>query len=103
MKRILFLDLDGVLADFRGALPPMFDVPLGTMIKAHEDAMWAHINARDTFFRDLAPCPGALAFFQDVAALVPLRMAFTVSFDQRSPQRLSVANEPSTALVASRA
>lgn len=65
----LFLDLDGVLADFDGAFPVVFGMDHKSM--ADED-MWEKINAHPSFFRDLPPMPGALEFFRKVEHLDPI-------------------------------
>ncbi len=59
--RKLFLDLDGVMADFDGAFPAEFGLDHRTMA---DDDMWLKINSHPTFFRDLPLLPGALAFFR---------------------------------------
>lgn len=56
----LFLDLDGVMADFDGAFEPMFGFDHR---EAGDEKMWAAINEYGTYFRDLPPCPDALAFY----------------------------------------
>ena len=68
-KRTLFVDLDGVLADFDGGFPAKFGVDHRSMLDAD---MWAKIHADDFFFRDLPPCPGALAFFSKIRQYKPV-------------------------------
>lgn len=64
----LFLDLDGVLADFDGGFPRIFGFD-------HRDGpksrMWAAIKTRESFFAELDPFPGARAFFDIVKPLRP--------------------------------
>ena len=67
----LFLDMDGVMADFDGAFAPRFgfdhrDVP--------DEKMWYAINTYGTYFRDLPPCPGAREFFRTVRRLNPIML-----------------------------
>lgn len=68
MKQI-YLDLDGVMADF-----DLFFVE--TFKKNHlvidDEEMWNHIFSLPTFFRDLPPCPGALEFFESIRDLDPV-------------------------------
>lgn len=65
----LYLDLDGVMADFDAHFPALFgldhrDLP--------DDEMWAKINSHPSYFLDLPPCPGALDFFRAIETLQPI-------------------------------
>jgi 5'-nucleotidase len=60
MTRRLYVDLDGVLADFDAAFPSVFGLDHRSMA---DDDMWAKINAHPSFFRDLPLCPGAYDSF----------------------------------------
>lgn len=67
--RILFLDLDGVMADFDAHFPVLFgcdhrEIP--------DEEMWGHIDGHGSFFRVLPPCPGALEFYNEVRHLYPV-------------------------------
>lgn len=64
----LFLDMDGVLADFDGAFPKMFGFDHREVA---DEVMWEAINSYGTYFRDLPPCEGALEFYRDFAWLSP--------------------------------
>lgn len=63
----LFVDLDGVLADFDGGFPRIFGWD-------HRDGpkseMWKAIGTRPDFFNELHPFPGAVAFFHAIRPLV---------------------------------
>lgn len=65
----LYLDLDGVMADFDAHFPSVFGLDHRGMA---DDAMWATINAHPSYFRDMPPCPGALEFFAEVQHLAPI-------------------------------
>ena len=65
----LFLDLDGVMADFDGAFPALFGVDHRTL---PDEEMWRYINEYGTYFRDLPPCQGALRFYAAVRHLNPI-------------------------------
>ena len=58
--RTLFLDLDGVMADFDGGFPAKFGYDHRAV---PDEVMWAEIEKDGKFFRELPPCAGALEFF----------------------------------------
>lgn len=65
----LYLDLDGVMADFDAHFPATFGLDHKSMADA---AMWQVINSHDSYFRDMPPCPGAKEFFASVAWIEPI-------------------------------
>lgn len=65
----LYLDLDGVMADFDAHFPAVFGLDHRGMA---DDAMWATINAHPSYFRDMPPCPGAIEFFGEIKHLEPI-------------------------------
>ena len=65
----LYIDMDGVLADFDGSFPQVFGLDHRSLA---DDEMWMHINSHPSFFRDLPPMPGALEFFRSVEHLQPV-------------------------------
>ncbi|WP_156330357.1 5' nucleotidase, NT5C type [Bosea vaviloviae] len=69
MRTRLYLDLDGVMADFDAHFPAVFGLDHRSMA---DDAMWATINAHPSYFRDMPPCPGAVEFFREIAHLEPI-------------------------------
>lgn len=69
MQVNLYVDQDGVLADFDRHFPTVFGLDHRDMA---DDDMWGRINGHESFFRDLPPCPGALEFFDSVRHLHPV-------------------------------
>lgn len=69
MSRRLYLDLDGVMADFDGTFPAVFGLDHRDMA---DDDMWLKINGHPSFFRDLPPMEGALEFFRSIEHLDPI-------------------------------
>lgn len=69
MTQRLFLDLDGVMADFDAHFPATFGLDHRGLA---DDDMWATINAHPTYFRDMPPCPGAVDFFRTVEQFDPI-------------------------------
>jgi 5'-nucleotidase len=65
--RRLYIDLDGVLADFDGHFEPTF----GFDHRGRDEEMWEAIKAHGSYFRSLPPCPGAIEFFESVRKLDP--------------------------------
>lgn len=68
-KPKLFLDLDGVMADFDAHFPATFGLDHRSLA---DDEMWKIINGHPTFFRDLPPCQGAIWFFERIRPLDPI-------------------------------
>lgn len=65
----LYLDLDGVMADFDRHFPEVFGVDHRSLA---DDALWERINSHPSFFRDLPVCEGAIAFFDRVSYSKPI-------------------------------
>jgi hypothetical protein len=65
---LLFVDLDDVLADFTGWCVVQFDQ---TPSRLGQDRLWERVHAHPTFFRDMPPAPGALAFWKRIQHLSP--------------------------------
>jgi 5'-nucleotidase len=62
----LYLDLDGVMADFDGHFRQVY----GKSTKSvSDDTMWSLINSTPTFFYDLPLMSGAREFFNDISFL----------------------------------
>ena len=64
----LYLDLDGVMADFDGDFPAVFGIDHRSLA---DEEMWARINCHASFFRDLPLMPGALDFYDSIKHLQP--------------------------------
>jgi Zn finger protein HypA/HybF involved in hydrogenase expression len=67
--RTLYVDLDGVMADFDGAFPAVFGLDHRSLA---DEEMWGHINSHASFFRDLPPMAGAIEFFRSIEHLSPV-------------------------------
>lgn len=65
----VYLDLDGVMADFDAHFPATFGLDHRGMA---DNAMWETINAHPSYFRDMPPYPGAVAFFAEIKHLDPI-------------------------------
>lgn len=63
--RRLYLDLDGVMADFDAHFPALFGVDHRELL---DDDMWGIINAHPSYFRDMPVCDGAKEFFAWLSA-----------------------------------
>lgn len=64
----IYLDLDGVMADFDFHFPNEF----GLDHKAMPDGdMWEKINQHQTYFEDMPLCDGAIKFFETIRHLNP--------------------------------
>ena len=69
--RTVYLDMDGVMADFDGAFPAVFGLDHRSLA---DEVMWGHINAHPTFFRDLPPMVGAIDFYNSIRGLQPIML-----------------------------
>lgn len=65
----LYLDLDGVMADFDAHFPATFGLDHRGLA---DDDMWETINRHPSYFRDMPPCEGAKAFFDTIAWADPI-------------------------------
>lgn len=65
----LFLDLDGVMADFDAHFPDVFGLDHKGLA---DDEMWLRINSHPTYFLDMPLCDGAKEFFDEVECLGPI-------------------------------
>lgn len=65
----IYLDLDGVMADFDAHFPATFDCDHRSMA---DDAMWQTINADPSYFRDMPLCAGAADFWDSIRHLKPI-------------------------------
>lgn len=65
----LYLDLDGVMADFDHHFPATFSLDHRSLAG---DEIWAKINSHPTFFIDMPPCLGALEFYGSIEHFEPI-------------------------------
>lgn len=65
----LYLDLDGVMADFDAHFPAVFGLDHRSLA---DDDLWVQINSHPSYFRDMPPCKGAKAFFDSISWLDPI-------------------------------
>ena len=63
MTRKIYLDLDGVMADFDEAYPRLFGHDHRT---TPSDQMWKNINQHGSWFRGLKMCDGAAEFWRNL-------------------------------------
>jgi len=68
MTRV-YLDIDGVMADFDAHFPQTFGLDHRDMA---DDAMWATINAHPSYFFDMPLCDGAAQFYRLIKHLSPI-------------------------------
>jgi hypothetical protein len=64
----LYLDLDGVMADFDTFFTSEFGIESN---KLDDPVMWKWINGHGNFFRNLPLCESAVEFFEKVKHLNP--------------------------------
>ena len=69
MNKRLYLDLDGVMADFDSLFPRLFNVDHRGLADAE---MWRHINAHPTYWLDMPLFDGALEFLKEIEHLSPI-------------------------------
>lgn len=68
MKTRLYIDLDGVMADFDKYFFDQFGVESA---KLDDPTLWKWIDGHGNFFRNLPLCDGAIEFFRSVEHLNP--------------------------------
>lgn len=65
----IYLDLDGVMADFDGHFPALFGTDHRVI---PEEEMWRTINAYPAYFRGMPIFAGAKAFFHSISWMNPI-------------------------------
>lgn len=89
--RRLYLDLDGVFADFYPAAREVLGVDYASL---HPEQAWARLDKVPRFFRSLQPLPQAKAFFQaieEIAQQHGLSLAFLTAMPRPTNQLVSAA------------
>lgn len=80
-KELVFVDMDGVLADFYGAVlkrhPEFNDLPT----KADKRKITAALSAEKGFFTHLKPIPGAVEAFKKLSKVFDLYILSTPDWD----------------------
>jgi hypothetical protein len=71
MSRQVFLDLDGVLADFDSFYAQHFGVQINRNMPEDPPGLWENIRSHGTFYRDLPILPDALDLWHGVKHLNP--------------------------------
>jgi 5'(3')-deoxyribonucleotidase len=102
MKHQLFLDCDGVLADFDSAAQKLFGMPPRLAEKKMgTSAFWTRIRHRPNFYRDLALMPDARELFDAVAHLNPVILTGCPRGGWAEPQKVEWAAEhfPGTRII----
>lgn len=102
MKRQLFLDCDGVLADFDSAAQQLFGMPPRVAEeKIGTPAFWARIRHQPNFYRDLALLPDARQLFNAVTHLDPVILTGCPRGGWAEPQKVEWAAEhfPGTRII----
>ena len=69
MNKQIFLDLDGVMADFEGHFESLFGVAHNSM---SDKEMWEKINSEQHYFLDLPLMDGATDFFKSIEKYNPI-------------------------------
>ena len=65
----IYLDLDGVMADFDSHFPEVFGLDHRGLA---DDDMWQQINSHKSYFRDMPMCEGAKDFWSDISHRNPI-------------------------------
>lgn len=68
-KPRIYVDMDGVMANFDAHFPSVFGLDHRGMA---DDDMWLKINAHPSYFRDMPIFEGAMGFFRAIQHLDPL-------------------------------
>jgi hypothetical protein len=73
LRRQIYLDCDGVLADFESAAQAILGAPSDVFEERHGvAAFWKKLAAADAFFEHLAPLPDAYQLYDAVKARGPI-------------------------------
>lgn len=100
--RQLFLDCDGVLADFDSHVEPIFGLPpRQAEAKIGTEKFWAELRSRRNFYRTLPLMPDAQRLFDAVKHLDPIILTGCPRGGWAEPQKMAWAAEhfPGTQII----
>jgi len=98
----LYLDCDGVLADFEGGAARIFGMGTAKFQQLHGPAMfWKELAAAPYFYANLDPLPGAMRLFEAVRHLNPIILTGLPRGNWAAPQKQRWAAEhfPGTRII----
>ncbi len=88
MRRQIYLDCDGVLADFDSSAQAILGLPSHAFEKRHGSALfWRRLAKADSFFENLEPLPDAYELYAAVKAKGPIILTGTPRGDWAEPQK----------------
>ncbi len=88
MRRQIYLDCDGVLADFDASAEAILGMPPEAFERRHGAArFWKKLAAADGFFEHLEPLPDAFELYEAVRAKGPIILTGMPQGDWAGPQK----------------
>ena len=88
MRRQIYLDCDGVLADFNRSAETILGAPSHVFEERHgEHQFWKRLANADGFFENLAPLPDAFELYEAVKVKAPIILTGMPHGDWAEPQK----------------